>query len=428
MGAEESDIGKAHIANVSVSEARAFNPADDDPNEPESWETVSASDFNEEKHGQCQFYCPCCLDNGDKVRLKKPSGGYFQNILFDVIDPETQDVMTDPATGTPVTENRRYYIPPRYSLYPGQRHTCDLASRLRDLSATIRENGGLTLNSAAGAYILNINIPGGQELIRKRPRIYMTSAEDFDTAAGADPNIMTSRRIHRSQTNPPSKRSTGVLHVESLAKILDSTEFDKGQRKHVILRIGQDGITLDQAYHGKAVNLYRDLYEKESRVTREDAPNHNQVALFHFKPIGNRKFWTKDETGSMTVQSQAEQIHDNEGRHFYVSARLHFSNRETFRAFEQAYRKDGERSFLVFSEQATVDLEDFKNKKGRIDSRLDDHATVFVDIPVGDSAQIMPWAPRSPQMTFDFPGFNFGNNPTANDADTSPEQSYEPLS
>lgn len=413
MSAVENEAGKAYIAHVSVSEAKAFNPETDDPARPETWATVSASGFDEEKHGHNEFYCPCCLDKGDKVRLKKPSGGYYQNILFDVIDPKTRDVMKDAQTGEPVTESRRYFIPPRFSLYPLQRHTCDLAARLNDLSSVISQNNGLTLNSAAGAYIVNLNIPAGQTPInRHRPRINLTQTGDFAASADGEASLSL-RRIHRSHNVPSSARSQGISHVESLAKMLDSTEFDKGQREHVILRTGAQGVTLGQAYHGQPVEMYRALFGHERELTREGAKNHDQIALFHFKPIGDRRFWKKQEDGSTTVQGQAEQVYDKDGRHFYVSARINFQTETAFRAFEHAYRKDKERSFLVFTENATVDLVDYESKRKKLDSRQDDHATLFIDTVVFNTAQMTPWTPRSPQMTIDFPDLQETSHPAS---------------
>ncbi len=403
MSAAENESGKAYIANVSVSEAKAFNPETDDPGQPETWASLAAADFNEKQHGQHEFYCPCCLDKGDKVRLKRPSGAYYQNIVFDVIDPKTREVMRDQETGEAVTENRRYFIPPRFSLYPMQRHTCDLATRLNDLASIIKQSNGLTLNSAAGAYIVNLNIPAGQTPIINRPRINLTQSRSFENVAPGEDGPGMLHRIHRSQTAPPATRSQGVSHVQALAEMLDSTEFDKGQREHVILRTGAQGLTLKQAYNGQAVDMYRKLFERERQLTREGADNHNQIALFHFKPIGDRRFWKKQEDGSITVQGQAEQVYDKGGRHFYVSARINFQTESAFRAFEHAYRKDKERSFLVFTENASVDLGDYETKRARVDSGLDTHANVFIDTVVHNTAQITPWAPRSPQMTINFP-------------------------
>lgn len=62
MSAVENEVGKAYIAHVSVSEAKAFNPATDDPAKPETWASLPASAFDEKQHGQHEFYCPCCLE------------------------------------------------------------------------------------------------------------------------------------------------------------------------------------------------------------------------------------------------------------------------------------------------------------------------------------------------------------------------------
>ena len=406
--AEENESGQAYLANVSVTEAKIFDPEKDDTSHPETWATLAAGDYNEETHGKCEFYCPCCLEKGDKVRLRRPSGEYYQNIMFDVIDPETGDVMIDEATQQPVTENRRYFIPPRYSLYPMQRHTCDLASRLNNLSQVIKEQGGVVLNSSAGSYIVNLNIPAGQSHISNRPRIRLSDTDDFGAAMEG-----RTRRIHRPSGQSGSQ-SQGIREIKALAQMLDDTEFDKGQRQHVILRIGQQGMTLAEAYQSDPLTMYRNLYGQEHPQANMPHANHNHVALFRFRPIGDRKFWKRQEDGSMTVQGQAEQIHDRDGKLFYVSARINFQTESAFRTFEEEYRKNKERSFLVYTEHATVNTADYAAKKHRLDQDLDPHTTVFADTVVYSSAQMMPWAPRSPQLTL-FDGFK---SPGAND-DTS---------
>lgn len=388
----ENEAGKAYMANVSVTEARVFNPLFDDPAHPENWVTLSARDYREDIHGKCEFFCPCCLDKGDKVKLRKPSGEYYQSILFDVVDPDTGDVMVDEATQQPVTETRRYFIPPRYSLYPMQRHSCDLAARLNNLSRVVKEQGGVVLNSEAGAYIVNLNIPAGQAKISNRPRIRLSDGDDFSAAAEGK-----TRRIHRSP-NTGGAKTAGVSHIDALAQMLDDTEFNKGQRQHILMRIGQQGMSLAEAYHGDPITMYRSLYEQERPQAHQIGANHNHVAVFRFRPIGDHKFWKRQQDGSMTVQGQAEQIRDRDGKLFYVSARINFQTEGAFQAF-QALTKDKERSFLVYTEHASVDLTDHAAKKQRLDQNLDHHATVFADAVVFNTAQMMPWSPRSPQLT-----------------------------
>jgi len=417
----ENEAGKAYLANVSVTEARVYNPLFDDPAHPETWVTLSARDYQDDLHGKCEFYCPCCLDKGDKVRLKKPSGEYYQSILFDVIDPETGDVMIDEATQQPVTENRRYFIPPRYSLYPMQRHTCDLAARLSNISKVVKEQGGVVLNSTAGAYIVNLNIPAGQSKISNRPRIRLSEGDDFTAAVEG-----RTRRIHRSSGDPTGHHSRGITNVQALAQMLDDTEFNKGQRQHLLMRIGQQGMSLAEAYHGDPLAMYRSLYERERPQAQQASANHNHVAIFRFRPIGDHKFWKKQEDGSMTVQGQAEQVRDRDGKLFYVSARVNFQTEGAFQAFQQAYTKNRERSFLVYTENAKVDLADHAAKKQRLDLNLDQHATVFVDTVVYNPAQMMPWSPRSPQLTL-FEDLDPGRKKGGDlaDADASAPETYE---
>ncbi|PCJ99061.1 MAG: hypothetical protein COA45_06350 [Zetaproteobacteria bacterium] len=406
MGSNINEAGKTYIANVSITEAVAFDPEHDNPDKPETWNTLEARDFDKDSHGHMKFFCPCCLDKGDMVKLKNPSGSYFQQITFDIVDRDTQEPVLDPTTHEPVTEARRYQIPPRYSLFPHEKHTCDLGEQQSQLSQSIKDHGGVVLNSATGTYIVNLNIPAGQEPTqRNRPRTTLTQDGGFNNAATNIDTAPARRQIHRSSNTPPKQHSHGVKTVQALADLLDSTEFDKGQRQAVLMRNGGQVITLEQAYHKNTVNMYRDLYHDERQDAGNPEKNHNHISLFRFRPNGIKKFWNRGADGSMSVLSHPEQVHDRDGNKFYVSTRLNFQTESTFEAFKEAYEAaetKEDRWFLIYSEHASVNLVEYDAEKQKLEKGTEQSADVHVTATIFSADQIMQWKPRSAQLMLNF--------------------------
>ncbi len=408
---EQNNAGLAYTANVSVTEAVMFDPKTDDPDDPDSWNILAADDFDKEMHGDCKFYCPCCLDNGHEVRLKNPSKPFLQPVTFDLIDPETNEPVVDPETDAIVTDVRRYQIPARYSLYPGEKHQCDLGMEQSNISRTVRENGGTVLNSEAGAYVVNLNIPAGQKPVDgRRARVPLSAMGNTFNHVSPDGSGEGSknpkRRIHQSSS--PSKsasKSHGAENVGVIADLLDDTEFDRGARAGIIMRNGGQTVPLSEAFHDNSLDLYRDVYKRTTQDRENPNANPNHLALFKFQPNGNRKFWTREEDGSMTVPSQPEQITDSHGRKMYVSTKINFQTEGAFEAFKAAYdaaeTKD-ERSFLVYSEHGQVNLADFEAQRQAVDAGTKPHADIAVQTTVFNAAQMMQWAPRSPQLTLNF--------------------------
>ena len=401
-----NSAGKTYVAKVAITEAVAFDPEHDNPDKPETWDLLAAKEFDKEEHGHLKFFCPCCLDKGDMVKLKNPSGAYFQSITFDLIDRDTRELIIDKSTNEPMTEARRYQIPPRFALFPHEKHTCDLGAQQNQLSQSIKDNGGVVLNSDAGSYIVNLNIPAGQEPPqRNRPRATLTEGGAFNDAVTNVDTTHAQRQIHRSSNKPPNQKSQGVKTVEALADLLDRTEFDKGQREAIILRNGGQVMTLDQIYQKNTINMYRDLFKDESHDAQNPEKNHNHIALFRFKPNGVKKFWNRENDGSMSVQSHPEQIHDKEGNKFYVSTRLNFQTDACFDAFNEAYEKAAEKDdkwLLVYSEHASVSLAEYTGEKQKIAQGTEKSADVHITATVFNTDQFMQWKPRSPQLSIDF--------------------------
>ncbi|MGH1378489.1 MAG: hypothetical protein ACRBB3_06675 [Alphaproteobacteria bacterium] len=412
MSDNKNNAGETYVAKVAITEAVAFDPEHDDPDKPETWNLLAAKDFDKEEHGHLKFFCPCCLDKGDEVKLKNPSGAYYQHITFDLIDRDTRELIIDKSTNEPLTETKRYEIPPRFTLFPYEKHSCDMGSQQNHLSQSIKDSGGVVLNSDAGAYIVNLNIPAGQEPPNKRnrPRMTLTESGSFNNAAtntatnGVNPSNIK-RQIHRSSNKSSGHHSNGVKTVQALAELLDNTQFDKGQREAIILRNGTQLMTLDEVYKKDTINMYRDLYKDECTDADNPEKNHNHTALFRFRPNGVKKFWNRENDGSMSVQSHPEQIHDKDGNKFYVSTRLNFQTESSFEAFNKAYEAATDKDdkwLLVYSEHATVSLAEYQGEKQKVANGSEESADVHINATVFDENQFMQWKPKDPQLRIDF--------------------------
>lgn len=406
MSNNVNSAGQTYIANVAITEAVAFDAEHDNPDKPETWDLLDAKDFDKEEHDHLKFFCPCCLDKGDMVKLKNPSGAYYQTITFDLIDPDTHELIIDKSTNEPMTEAKRYQIPPRYALFPHEKHTCDLGAQQNQLSQSIKDSGGVVLNSDAGAYIVNLNIPAGQEPPkRNKPRMTLTQSGAFNDAATNVDTTYAQRQIHRSSNTPSNQHSHGVKTVQALAELLDRTEFDKGQRQSVLMRNGGQLMTLDEMYQKNTINMYRDLYHEERKDAQDPDKNHNHISLFRFRPNGVKKFWNRETDGSMSVLSHPEQVHDKDGNKFYVSTHLNFQTDACFDAFNKAYETATEKDdkwFLVYSEHTTVNLAEYDKEKQKVAQGTEKSADVHISATVFNTDQFMQWTPKDAQLMLDF--------------------------
>ncbi|MGN7437262.1 MAG: hypothetical protein ACTHOO_01365 [Alcanivorax sp.] len=399
-----NEAGYVYVANVTLTEAAVFDPQQDDPDAPETWEILGAEDFDKVEHKSCEFYCAHCLDNGDKVRLKKPSGERIQELPFETIDPRTNEAVLD-ENNEPVIETRRYLFPPHFSTWAGEEHKCDVVKHQSQLNTTLQDLDGIKLNPDSDITILNLGISAGQQKVRRRPFVHLTD-DQFNPKSGqghAQPPLR--QRLHRSSKAAPSKLSRGVSDVHDLAKVLDDTEFDKGKRQSIVLRNGSQLVSLEQLHNGNTLDLYRDLYATETKIADNPDANHNHMALFRFRPNGNRKFWKREKDGSMTVPSQPEQIRDKDGDLFYVTAKINFQTEKAFDDFNDAYsnaKNASDRWFLVYTENANINIYDHAQKKLDLQEGRMKHAEVGVSTTVFNSSQMMQWTPRDPQLLFSF--------------------------
>ncbi len=406
-----NEAGHLYVANVTLTEAVVFDPEKDDPNAPETWDVMAAEDFDKDssEHKHLQFYCPHCIENDDKIRLKKPSGERIQPLPFEVVDPQTDEPILD-EKGEPQIEFRRYLFPAHFSTWNGVDHTCDVVKHQQRLKDTLQDLDGIKLNPDEDVTILNLGIPAGQQKAqRRRPYVHLSNDQFNPNSQDTEPK----RRLHTSRKKPPSKLSRGVSDVADLARVLDDTQFDEGKRQSIVLRNGSQLMSLEQLHNDNVLDMYRDLYVRENAIINDPDANHNHLALFRFRPNGNRKFWHREQDGSMTVPSHPEQVRDKDGHLFYVSARINFQTEGAFQEFEKAYsnaKTPDERWFLVYTENANIDPFDHLEKKARLQRGLDKHAEVGLDTTVFQSSQIMQWTPRDPQLEIDFGNTHFSRD------------------
>ncbi|MBI1300549.1 MAG: hypothetical protein GC137_02725 [Alphaproteobacteria bacterium] len=394
MEQQLNSAGIVYLANVSLSEAVAFDPATDDRHNPASWGTLEANDYDKDQHGKHQFFCPCCLDNGDEVRLRRPSTGHFQEIQTRKIKKESGLPLVD-EEGKPITETRRYQIPPRFSLFPGQKHTCDLATNDIGLVEEIKRNGGITLNSQTGAYIVNLHLAAGQKAV-SLPR--SSSGDDFNKASHATSNPR--RRVTSSKA---------ITSIEGLAKLLDHTEILKDRRADILLRNGSQIISLADAYGATTADLYHGLFARELDAQEALDDNRNHLAIFRFQPGGLKsRSWKEQPDGSMTVESHPQRFIDNDGHEFVVSTRINFTRLSAFEKFAKDYDRAGKGNhwFLVYTEHAHVGTQSYFMEKDSLNKGYKRQGRLMIDAKVFDPDQIMLWTPRSPQLLIDF-----GNQP-----------------
>ena len=385
---EKNPAAIAFLAKVSIPEALAFDSqnTDHDPENPDTWDTLSAAKYDHKKHGHMTFYCPDCYkENGVRVRLKRPSGEFFQTISYCKVNLETGEIEID-ENNEPVLIERRYKIPPRYTLFPGQEHGCSLIRQQAAFSQWTKDQGG-SVDSHNGTYTFNLNIPAGQKILYPPADLLKDQAKDDFNQANAD----EVKKIPRTKRRRSAPQSHGIKTIEDLAGLLDATKFGVG-RDLIFLKIGPQKMPLSEIYFNNSIEAYRALYSKE--IHNKDPSNRNQIALFRFKPNLHRKYWKYENMGAIVIPSQAEQITDKHGRKYYVTTHLRLETPEIHRAFTEALKemkKNKQKSFLIYSERAHVNLLHHQDELDRVDKMTTKHANVHVKAGIFTDKQFTQW-------------------------------------
>ncbi len=376
-------VGTALLAHVHLTEAVAFDPEKHDIKKPSSWPVMAAKDYDEARHGHMKFFCKCCLEKGAAVQLRRPSrgddpkGGYYQNLLMDVFTEDGQPVV-DPVTEKQKTVNQRYYFEPHFSTYPHQNHSpvCESYQKQQELSATVRELGGTTLNSEHGVRFLGLNIPAGQTIIRpKHEKLSDESGANFNAAASGSGRL----RIHRSARHH-RRRTEGVTSVADLGVLLDSSEGNNKLRDHIILRAGHETFRLSELYHDDAHKMLESLVQRQT-----ENPKLKRHPVAYLLTFGDRKKnipWVHERNGSRTLRTEVKG-EAADGHDISTKLSINFDSPEAERDFENAF-KAGNRSFLVYTENAHPD------PRNRV-----------VQMQISTTHQVTSWKPKT-QLSFGF--------------------------
>ncbi len=254
-----------------------------------------------------------------------------------------------------------------------------------------RDIGGLSRQHGAFVYNLNIMMDNRAAPVRAQK----TMRADFEGAVPVRENGGASRNGHSHSSGHERVRlSEGLNHVEKLAGLLNRTEFDKHYRDSILLRDGSKRFTLAEIFEDDTVRLFRSAHAR-AKVGANAAP-----VLLQFKPIAVAKFHDRK---SLTLQGQAVTLRGGDGHDYSVSVKLHCGTKEIYDSMKQGIRS-GERSFLLYAGNATVDLFEFALKKKEIqEGRAQDRA-VFVHVRIDRPEQMVAWKPYNGQLDLEVAG------------------------
>lgn len=400
MTSDANEEDGPNIAKVALQEAVAFDPDSDDPDDTNSWELMNANDFDPEEHKHFEFYCSCCLDKKQKVRLRKPSPAGERELLFDVLDRKTKKPLIDDF-GDPVIIRRNFLFPARFSTWKKEKHVCDIVKKQRKLNEALKESGATEIDTESELTLIDLNIDTEPDPFEKnrRPFTYLSPKKQFNGDAPSKPNRPNEYKLHISG-NTQHIKNQGVSSVKDLARLLDKTEFDLSQRRTILLK--NDGIiqSLDNLYHRKNIKMYRALYKKELKVLGDIDADHNNTTLSRFKTKKDLSDRQPNSDGSVSITSKIEKIRDQNGRSFNVATRLNFQNAEAFQEFQRIHnstKNKEERGFLIYSEHSTVNVAKHRDQRGKIDSG-EKNATVYIEATIYNKDQVMQWSPRKPKQ------------------------------
>ena len=332
---------------------------------------IAAKDFDKKTDGKKVCHCP-----------DKNCGAILSHVT------SYQQNFYDP-------ENREWYklkIPAHFQRAKGSaphHESCTAVDAYTIYQGYAREVGGLSQQNGAFVYNLNIMTDNRPAPIR-RPRL----AAAFGVAvpvresngSAATPNDAKER----------ARLSIGLNHVDKLAGLLNKTEFDKHYRHSILLRDGIKRYTLADLFEDDTVRLFRTAHAR-AKAGAEAMP-----VLLQFKPIAIAEFHDKK---ARTFVGQATTMRGADGHNYSVSVMLHCGTEEIFKSMKQAIRA-GERSFLLYAENARVDLLEFVQKKKDIhDGRAKDSA-VLVHVRIDRPEQMTVWTPFNGQLDLEEAGMD----------------------
>lgn len=252
-----------------------------------------------------------------------------------------------------------------------------------------RDLGGLSQQN--GVFIYNLDVMTNTRPAPNRSRKVLSP--EFRAAAPVRDNKSSSQNDNDGKK---LKLSEGLNHVKGLAKLLDSTEFDRHYRDAILLRDGDRSYTLAGLFVDDTLALFRAEYTRAKKGDG-DAP-----VLLQFKPIEIGRFHSKRD---LTIQGLALPIKSVDGNKYYVSVKLHCGSEEIYKSVKENIRR-GNNSFLLYTDKATVDIQECERTQSQVQKGEAKDRTVFVHVSVATPQQIMPWKPFDGQLDMEVAGMD----------------------
>lgn len=277
----------------------------------------------------------------------------------------------------------------RHPKSPPHAENCEIALAYHRYADEARLHGAHAIKDVGFVYNLNVltdNHPAPRRGLARNA---------LNGAAAQAYRTHYAQKAGYTEKRPPL--SQGINNIRMLGQLLSDTAFDEGLRTTSHMRRNGAVFTLAEMYNDDSVALFRQKY-KEAKAFEHGARHIPMPILYHFRPILTPKangltFW---DAKNLTVIGLARPEHDMAGNLYSVSVRLKFGDAALYKDFIKQMRS-GEKSFLVYDDKASVDLDEFAATKAAICEGGKKHG-VFVDMHVNCAGQMMVWAPPRAQM------------------------------
>lgn len=337
---------------VQIAEARIRDE------ETGTFKTVPAHKFDKKTDGAKTCHCP---DPNCKAVLT-----HYDSYLQTFYDEQTGE-----AFRTRVASHFK-----RLRGSPEHARDCTAVEYYRQYQHVAREFGGIGITE--GRFLFNLNIPTDtcEAPLRQNRGNLVRRFSQAVTPAADDQHV-------------PRKLSQGLNSAEAFADLLDKTAYNPYYRDSIMFRNGKSLFTLNQLYKNDPVKFFN---EEQARAQEGKGP---QPALIEFKPIAKQKFHFRS---SLMIQGEAKRVVEN-GREHYVSIMLHCTNDSMYKQITKAIRA-GERSFLIYSEGANVQLLECAQKKKDIANGTAKDKALYVYVPVSTEKQVQAWEPMPAVLSF----------------------------
>lgn len=345
----------------------------------EQYRVMSAALFDPQTHPGSVCCCLDCIKKGKRTELSRVAA-HKQDFVYPLLDadgkkqyyPGTREIITNTKPNLPVPEH--------FALRQGQRHhpDCALAKKYDRIAAAMGRIGvkAVPSGNAYGEPIhlvpWNLPVPKHAPALKSGSRASSATQQKFSRVA-ADAHDSPPRQREFAIRN----NTVGIRSLTDLGTILDNTSFLLTTRQRVFITRGDAQTPLTDFVKEDPIDAYGLLLRKAQNLAKNgriDKNNHTQVVAF--EPASNSKGLIKaEENGTITLHSKPKNYVDKRQHPLKVGVKVDF-DRESFAAFETLWNA-GQRSFLIYSEQASVDLNAHKTLLTDIETNPDNYPAAF---------------------------------------------------